>query len=627
MQPFRRILATVLVPLAILCSAPTHAQQDSRTDTQYVWDLTDLYPSVDAWHVAREDVLKEISALEQFKGTLGKSPDKLYSGLFGISATLKSVSRLYVYAGLLHDEDIGNTANQEINQLAEIAYAQFGEATAWLEPELLTLGERKIQKFLKKNEKLEPFRHYLNNTLRNAPHTLDTEGEKTLSLFTRSLEAPSNIYSVLSNSDIPWPQVRLSDGKEYRIDAAGYSRWRASQNRSDRQAVFDAYWGKWKDYRSTIGNVLNSHLQAQVALARSRKYDSVLQRELFEDNLPEEIYRTLVREVNQALPTLHRYFKLRGEMLGVKQMKYYDIYPTLVSLDKEFDIETSIDITLKAMQPLGDDWRKKQSDAMRQRWMHVFPSPGKRSGAYMSGSAYDVHPYVLLNHNDDYESLSTLAHEWGHVVHTLYATESQPFETFRYSTFIAEIPSTSLELILQEYMVENATTVDEKLFYLGSGLESLRATFFRQTMFAEFELLLYEAVEKGEALSGEKISQMYGEILRRYHGHDQKVVEIDELYHSEWMFIPHFYYNMYVFQYATSITAGTALYERMVTEGDNAVERFINLLRAGGSDYPHTLLKQAGVDLTQPEPFRAVVKRMNLIMDEMEKLLEQKQSR
>lgn len=627
MQPFRRLLATVLVPLTLLSTAPSYSQPDPEPDTRYVWDLADLYPSVDAWQTAREDVLEEISALEQLKGTLGKSPERLYNGLSSISATLKNVSRLYVYASLKHDEDIGNTANQEINQLAEIAYAQFSEATAWLEPELLTLGERKIQRFLKKNEKLEPFRHYLNNTLRNAPHTLDTEGEKTLSLFTRSLEAPGNIYSVLSNSDIPWPQVRLSDGKEHRIDTAGYSRWRASQNRGDRQAVFDAYWNKWKDYRSTIGNVLNSHLQAQVALARSRKYDSVLQRELFEDNLPEEIYRTLVTEVNQALPTLHRYFKLRGEMLGVKQMKYYDIYPTLVSLDKEFDIDTSIDITLKAMQPLGEDWVKKQSEAMEQRWMHVFPSPGKRSGAYMSGSAYDVHPYVLLNHNNDYESLSTLAHEWGHAVHTLYATESQPFETFRYSTFIAEIPSTSLELILQEYMVENATTVDEKLFYLGSGLESLRATFFRQTMFAEFELMLYEAVEKGEALSGEKISQMYGEILRRYHGHDQKIVEIDELFHNEWMFIPHFYYNMYVFQYATSITAGTALYERMMTEGEPAIEQFINLLRAGGSDYPHTLLKQAGVDLTKPEPFRAVVKRMNLIMDEMERLLEQKQAR
>src|SRR5690606_10739684 len=216
---------------------------------------------------------------------------------------------------------------------------------------------------------------------------------------------------------------------------------------------------------------------------------------------------------------------------------------------------------------------------------------GKRSGAYMQGSAYDVHPYLLLNHNDDFDSLSTFAHEWGHAMHTLYAKQSQPFETADYATFIAEIPSTSLELILQQYMSNNAASVEEKLFYLGYGLENLRGTFFRQTMFAEFELALYEAVERGEALSGERISDMYGEILRRYHGHDENVVLIDELYHKQWMFVPHFYYNMYVFQYSTSLTAGTALYGKIVEEGEAGVENFKNLLRAGGSDYPYQLLR------------------------------------
>jgi oligoendopeptidase F len=305
-------------------------------------------------------------------------------------------------------------------------------------------------------------------------------------------------------------------------------------------------------------------------------------------------------------------------------MHYYDIYPPMVALDKKFDLDTSKEITLKAMAVMGDDWVDMQRNAINQRWMHVMPQRGKQSGAYMNPSAYDVHPYLLLNHNDDYESLSTFAHEWGHAMHTLYSKQAQPFDTAFYSTFIAEIPSTSLELILQDYMVSNAESPEEKLFYLGQGLESMRGTFFRQTMFAEFELSLYEAAERGEALSGEKISEMYGELVRRYHGHDQGVVIVDDLYTNEWMFIPHFYFNMYVFQYATSQTAGTALYARIKNEGTAGVENYKNLLRAGGSDYPYVLLKNAGVDMATPGPYRAAVVKMNAIMDEMERLLEKR---
>lgn len=605
------------------CTLFAVAEDKPAIDPKYTWDLTELYPSVEAWNKAREDVLAKLPEIQAKKGSLGKSHMHFYEALKLISDVQRELFRMYTYASLISDEDLQNTANQELDQLANIAYAKFGEAVAWVNPEILEVGEKKINKFIKRNPKLEPFRFGLQDTLRAAPHTLDDKGEALLALFTTPMTSPSNIYSLAANSDIPWPEVKLSDGKAQRIDSAGYTRWRSSENREDRKKVFDAYWSRWKEYRNTVGAVLNAHIQNQVAMARARKYDSVLQSELDQDNLPEAVYRTLVQEVNTALPTLHRYFKLRERILGIDQMRYYDIYPPLVSMDINFDYETSNQITLDAMGILGDDWVAKQKDGMSKRWVHVHPQKGKRSGAYMSGYAYDVHPYLLLNHHDDYESLSTLAHEWGHAIHTLYAMEAQPFETYRYSTFIAEIPSTSLELILQQYMVQNAKTPEEKIFYLGFGLERLRGTFFRQTMFAEFELALYETVEKGEALTGEKITKMYGDILRRHHGHDDKVVVIDELYENEWMFIPHFYYNMYVFQYATSITAGTALYERIVEEGEAGVENYINLLRAGGSNYPHELLKNAGVDLTKPEPYKAIVKRMNLIMDEMEKLLEQ----
>ncbi len=606
----------LLIPFALL------AQEETKeVDPKYTWDLTEIYPNLEAWEQAREEVLASFEEIEAKRGTLGNSADDLYDALALISDTSRKAARVATYANLNADEDLRVTETQERRQLGQIMFSRFNEATAWMQPEILRVGEEVINAYLNEDERLERFRFQLQDSLRHAPHTLGDEAEETLAYFSQAFASPFNIYGMVANSDVPWPTVTLSTGEEVRIDSQGYSLHRQAENRDDRKMVFDSYWGKWLEYRNSVGAVLNSHLQNQVALAKARNYDSVLQRELFDDDLPPEVYHTLVEEVNAALPTLHRYFRLRARMLGVEEMRYYDIYPPLVSLEKTFDIETSKQITLDAMTVLGEDWVEMQRKAINERWMHVYPSRGKRSGAYMSPGAFDVHPYVLLNHNDDYESLSTLAHEWGHAMHTLYSKQEQPFETVFYSTFIAEIPSTSLELILQDYMTERAESDDERLYYLGSALEGMRGTFFRQTMFAEFELSLYEAVERGEALSGEKISQIYGEILKRYHGHDDGVVVIDDLYTNEWMFIPHFYFNMYVYQYATSQTAGTALYAKIKEEGALGVENYKNLLRAGGSDYPYVLLTNAGVDMAKPDPYRAVIVKMNDIMDEMEGIL------
>ncbi len=611
------LIAAILLALML----PAAGQAD---DDQATWNLADLYPSEEAWNQAREEVLADLEKVDAMRGSLGKSADSLHDTYRFVSDTLRKAGRVYVYASLKGDEDLRDSAGQERLQLAQIMFARFSEATAWMQPELISVGREVVESYLKEDKRLAPFAFQIDDALRNAPHTLSPETEQTLSYFSQTFGAPNETYSLLANSDIPWPTITLSDGEEVTIDSQGYGRVRFSANRDDRKLAFDTFWGKWAEYRNSVGMVMNSHLQTQVALAKARNYDSVLHRELFSDNLPPEVYRTLVAEVNKALPTLHRYFKLRARMLGVEQLHYYDIYPPLVALDKTFDLETSKRITLDAMQVLGDDWVSMQKEAMEDRWMHVYPQRGKRSGAYMSGFAYDVHPYVLLNHNDDYSSLSTFAHEWGHAMHTVYAKQEQPFETASYATFIAEIPSTSLELILQDYMTKNAESIDEQIYYLGSALEGLRGTFYRQTMFAEFELAMYEAAERGEALSGSRISEMYGEILRRYHGHDEGVVIIDELYHNEWMFVPHFYYNMYVFQYATSQTAGTALYEKIVNEGEAGVENYKDLLRAGGSDYPYKLLTNAGVDLATAEPYEALVRKMNAIMDEMERLLDEK---
>ena len=627
MKSSRILLTYLLILLSSSLSCPVFAQDGLLSaDPRITWDLSDLYPDLDAWNSARLEAIGRAGPIEARKGSLGSSAASLYETMQLVSDTIRLSDRVYAYASLKLDEDVRVGEAQEHSQLVDAMEARLSEATSWMEPELIALGRARIEAFIATEPRLAPFAHGLDDVLRSAEHTLGEEAEATLSFFSRTINAPSDTYSLLSNSDIPFPTLTLSDGSEHRIDNQAYGALRRGRNREDRKAVFDAYWGKWAEFNSSVGMVLNSHVQTQVALSRARGYENVLTRELFQDNLPPAVYRTLISEVNNSLPTLHRYFRLRARMLGVEQMHYYDIYPPLVALDREFDIETTKRITLEAMSILGDDWVDIQRDAIEERWMHVYPQRGKRSGAYMLGAIYDVHPYLLLNHQDDYDSMSTFAHEWGHAMHTLYAKQAQPYQTAGYATFIAEIPSTSLELILEEYMVENAATIDEQLFYLGSGLESLRGTFYRQAMFAEFELALYETVERGEPLTGNRITEIYRDLVRRYHGHDEGVVIVDDLYANEWMFVPHFYRNMYVFQYATSLTAGTALYAKIVDEGEAGVENYKDLLRSGGSDYPYNLLVAAGVDLATPDPYRAVVNRMNAIMDEMESLLAQKES-
>jgi oligoendopeptidase F len=342
------------------------AADEHAADPRYTWDLSDMYPSIAAWDKARETVAANFEKIEQRRGTLGKSAADLYRTLQLISDTDREARRVFVYAALNFDEDQRVSEAQERRELASILYSRLGESTAWVQPEIIAVGREVIESFVRADQRLAPFAFGLDDSLRNAPHTLGAEAEQTLSYFSQSFGAPSTTYGLLSNSDIPWPTITLSDGEEVRVDSQGYGYARSKENRADRKLVFDTFWGKWLEYRNATGMVLNSHIQTQVALAKARHYDSVLQRELDQDNLPPAVYHTLVAEVNKALPTLHRYFKLRARMLGLDQMHYYDIYPPLVSLDKKFDFETSKAITLDAMRILGDDWVAMQKSGMEQ---------------------------------------------------------------------------------------------------------------------------------------------------------------------------------------------------------------------------------------------------------------------
>ena len=336
MKIFRN-LTTVLATLGMLLTAtlpfPYSAQAQDDAFDSYVWDLTELYPSLKAWEAERQRLLEQMVGIETFRSTLGNDADSLYAAYRYVSDVYRELLRVYSYSSMEQDEDMRVTNAQERNQLGEVLFARFSEATAWMDPELISVGEDRINSFIEEKEELIPFAFMLEDTLRQDEHTLSDETEQALSYFSQSFDAPSNIYSLIANSDIPFPTVTMSTGDEVMINSQGYSFWRGSEDRDDRKLAFDSYWNKWTEYNSSIGMILNSHVQMQVALSKARKFDSVLQRELFNDNLPEAVYHSLVEEVNKALPTLHRYFKLRGRMLGVEQMHYYDIYPPLVSLD------------------------------------------------------------------------------------------------------------------------------------------------------------------------------------------------------------------------------------------------------------------------------------------------------
>ncbi|WP_348671821.1 oligoendopeptidase F [uncultured Abyssibacter sp.] len=612
-------LAPGLVLMWFLASATSMAAEPA--DDPNRWDLRDLFPDVAAWNAERTKVEDYFDALAECEGRLG-NPKGLNTCLERYHTALRRLFRVGVYAGLLADQDTSQSIPLEMRQQVRRLYTRFGEVTSYMAPEIIALGEETIEDFKQRAPRLERYDRLLEVTLRQAPHTLDPAREALLASAGAMGGTPSAIYRVLANANIPWPTIELSDGESVRLSQSGYTKYRQIPDRADRKKVFDAFWSTWKDYEQTMGETFHAHLQQAKFFADARDYDSTLAAALGGTHVPEAVYRNLVRQVNDNLDTLHRYLKLRERILGLEQIEYYDIYPPLVELETDYPIETGKPLVINAMAPLGEDYVAKLTRGLNARWMDLYPRDNKVSGAYMSGSAYDVHPYVLMNYNDDFESVSTLAHEWGHAVHTMLSTEGQPFETARYPIFLAEIASTVNEVLLVDDRMQVAETDEEKLYYLGFLLEQWRGTFFRQAMFAEYELEVHEAFAAGTPLSGARLSDMYGNILKRYHGHDEGVMHIDPLFHVEWAYIPHFYRNFYVYQYATSITAGAAFAEKILAGDTEARDAYLDLLRAGGSDDPHDLLVKAGVDMTTAAPYDAVFRTLNDVMDQIETILD-----
>ena len=588
------------------------------------WSLGDMYPTQAAWDADANKLESQLAELARCKGHLGDSAARLRSCLDLRADATKRLYRLGTYSGEKLAEDTGVAASLELNQRADLLENKLNEASAFVEPEVLRIGARKVEQFIAKDRGLAVHRFPLARILRAAPHTLDGAGEALVAKFGLMNGSGQSAYSILADADIPWPHLKLASGEEVTLDPSAYTKYRESADRDDRKRVMDAFFGTFKTYERTMGVTLYTQLKQDKVYASVRKYPDSITHALDNNRVPVAVVDTLIAQTNANLPTLHRYFKLRAKMLGVKDMSYFDIYPPLVHGDFKFPLAQGKQLTLEAVAPLGADYVQALNTGLNNRWMDAYPRPHKQSGAHATGGAYDVHPFVLMNYNDDYESVTTLAHEWGHAMHSYMANHAQPFATAQYATFTAEIASTFNEELLLDRMLKAAKTDDERLYYLGTSLEGLRGTFFRQAMFAEFERNIHARADRGEPLTGDALTKTYCEILRRHHGSAEGVVAIPDAYCTEWAYIPHFYNSFYVYQYATSIAA-SSLFAQQVASGDKgALERYLGMLRSGGSNYPYDLVKAAGVDLATPAPYQALVARMNRIMDEIEGILAKK---
>ena len=623
--PLRSVL---LLTLIALCHSRGFAQTRDRASVpeQYTWQLEDIYPSDEAWAAAKDRIAERFDEILAFDGKLTDSPSQLLACMELNVEIDKELSRLYCYASMKSDLDTRESKYQGMKQTLRQLATDFGSKASFIAPELSSLEPKDVEALIQQEPRLKIYRMYLQDIQRTKAHRLSAPEEKILAEASLVASAPVSIYSIFSNAELPFPEITLSDGAEVKLNQAGYSKYRATKNRADREAVFKAFFGAFDQFKQTIGTQLSSQVNSHMFYSRARGYESSLHRSLDRNNIPIEVYHSLVKNVNGNLDSFHRYLRLKQRMLGVDQLKYSDIYaPVVAEVDLEYSYDEAMKLVIEAVQPLGSDYVRVTKRSADERWTDVYPTPGKRVGAYCNGGCYDVHPYMLLNYNGRYDDVSTLAHELGHAMHSYYSNKNQPYATADYATFVAEVASTLNEALLIDKMLKSIDDDQVKLSLLMTYLDGIKGTVFRQTQFAEFELAIHQKAESGEPLTGDALTEIYGDILKRYYGHEQGVCQVDDAYCVEWAYVPHFYLNFYVYQYATSFTASTALSQRILSGEEGAVEKTMEFLSAGGSDYPVDILKRAGVDMMSSDPFDRTMTVMNGIMDQIEGILDRQE--
>ncbi|MFS0943485.1 oligoendopeptidase F [Enterococcus thailandicus] len=601
-------------------SETTQLPNREELSENLTWDLTKIFANDQEFDEKYQELSEELTQAEKYKGTLANGATTFLNALEFVLDVYRKIEVLYVYAHLKNDQDTANTTYQALHSRAGSLMAKVGESVSWLEPEVLQLSDETIWSYFEEEPKLEIYRHFVQQMVDNRAHVLSADQEALLAGAGEIFGASSSTFSVLNNADLVFPTITGENGEKIQLSHGVYGQLLESTDRSVREAAFKGLYEVYEQFRNTFASTLSAHIKGYNFKAKARHYHSAREASLSNNHVPESVYDTLVEVVNKHLPLLHRYMELRKRLLNVEELHMYDLYtPVLGEAPIKFSYEDARAKALEALQPMGEEYMAVVEEAFADRWIDVVENKGKRSGAYSSGS-YDTKPYILLNWHDTLDQLFTLVHEMGHSVHSFFTRSNQPYVYGDYSIFLAEIASTTNENILTEYLLETETDPRVRAYVLNHYLDGFKGTIFRQTQFAEFEHFMYVEDAKGVPLTSEYLSESYGKLNAKYYG---PAVEEDPEIKYEWSRIPHFYYNYYVFQYATGFSAASALAKKIWAKEPDALGNYLAYLKAGNSDYPVEVMKKAGVDMTQAAYIEDAMAMFEKRLDELEALIDE----